>query len=197
MLLCAQPVCQEKGGPFAVSQGGEIYMPYPRGGKRKKESEREPFSYLFFSFLPHCSFRTTALGSRANLFFLIYAPHPPFWQWRESLGFPYVRIVVMVQYVRLFLPDFFPHHTQLSISPLSLIRIPPSPSPLLLLPSADPTPLRLQWQSSDERFMNHPSPTNQTRTKPYRLPPSPIPRFDCCRAEQQQMRGSLEAKKIS
>ncbi len=89
LLLCAQPVCQEKGGPFAVSQGGEIYMPYPRGGKRKKESEREPFSYLFFSFLPHCSFRTTALGSRANLFFLIYAPHPPFWQWRESLGFPY------------------------------------------------------------------------------------------------------------
>ncbi len=112
LLLCAQPVSRE-GGPFAVSQGGKIYMPYPRGGKRKKESERER---LFLILLFFATLLIPNNGAwRANLFFLIYAPHPPFWQWGgeggDFSGFPYVSIVVMAQYVRLFLPDFFAHHT--------------------------------------------------------------------------------------
>ena len=200
VALC--PACVSREGGPALSQGGKIYMPYPRGGKRKKESERESlFSYSsLFCHIAHSEQRRLAL---ARISFFPFSSHLcasssllAMVGGGRLLRFPICEHCCYGAVCASFSSRLLPSsHITINFPSFIDTDPPSSPSPLLLLPSADPTPLRLQWQSSDERFMNHPSPTNQPQAKPYRLSPSPIPRFDCCRAEQQQMRRSLEAKK--
>ncbi len=88
-------------------------MPYPRGGKRKKESERESlFSYSsLFCHIAHSEQRRLALARISFSSFMRLILRFGNGAEGDFSGFPYVSIVVMVQYVRLFLPDFFPHHT--------------------------------------------------------------------------------------
>ena len=147
LLPCAQPVSREGGAP-SLSQGGKIYMPYPREGKRKKESERESLFLILLFFATLLIPNNGAWLSRESLFPHLCASSSVFGNGGRLLGFPMCEHccygAVCASYSSRLLRS---SHITINFPSFIDTDPPSSPSPLLLLPSADPTPLRLQWQS--------------------------------------------------
>ncbi len=94
LLPCAQPVSREGGAP-SLSQGGKIYMPYPREGKRKKESERESLFLILLFFATLLIPNNGAWLSRESLFPHLCASSSVLAMEGDFSGFPYVSIVVV------------------------------------------------------------------------------------------------------